>query len=315
MSSIVFPASSENVEVPDGSVIRAGGTDLQERLRSHNAAPDIVDLTRMTGFGRVEVADDGGVRIGAGTTIATVARNLAEQYPALALAAGGLATPQIRNIATIGGNLVQRTRCWYYRHPEIDCFKSGGASCPARTGRHLYGVVFDRSECVHPHPSSIAMALLTYDATVTLADGSVLSVADLLGDGVDPTRDHQLPHGAVIVAVNLPAPMMGERAAYFRSISRFEAEWPLVEAVVRARLDDSGVVNECAIGLGGVATVPLRMTSAEEQLVGRRLDADAIAAVADACTVGAEPLPETGYKIDLIRATVTEVLERLREND
>jgi len=223
--------------------------------------------------------------------------------------------PKIRNVGTIGGNLVQRTRCWYYRHPEIDCFKSGGDSCPARTGRHLYGVVFDRSECVHPHPSSIAMALLTYDATVSLSDGSELPVADLLGDGVDPTRDNQLPDGALVVAVNLPAPMSGEKAAYFRSISRFEAEWPLVEAVVRARRTLDGAVSDAALGLGGVATVPLRMAAAEQLLNGRPLDDDVIGEVAEVCTEGADPLPETGYKVDLIRATVTETLQRLRVTD
>lgn len=309
--SIAFPSSPDDIDVPDGSMIRAGGTDLQQRLRSHNAAPDLVDLTRMTGFAGIETAADGRLRIGAGTKIAAVAAELIDRYPALAATAGGLATPQIRNVATIGGNLLQRTRCWYYRHPEIGCFKSGGDSCPARTGRHLYGVVFDRSACVHPHPSSIAMALLTYDATVTLADESELTVAELLGDGVDPTRDNLLPDGAVVVAVNLPAPMEGERAAYFRTISRFEAEWPLVEAVARARLGADGIVSDCAVGLGGVATVPLRMTAAEQELSGRPLDDDRIRAAAEACTAGVKPLAETGYKVELIRVTVTEVLERL----
>ena len=311
MSSIVFPSSSDDLNVPNGSTIRAGGTDLQERLRSHNAEPDLVDLTRMSGFAGIETAADGGTRIGAGTTIATVARDLSDGYPALALTAGGLATPQIRNIATIGGNLLQRTRCWYYRHPEIGCFKSGGDSCPARSGRHLYGVAFDSSKCVHPHPSSMAMALMTYDATVTLADQSVMTVAELLGDGADPSRDNLLPDGAVVVAVNLPASMDGERAAYFRTISRFEAEWPLVEAVARVRFGTDETISDCAVGLGGVATVPLRMAAAEQVLSGKQLDRETIRATAEACTAGVNPLAETGYKVDLIRATVTEVLEQL----
>lgn len=311
MSTIHFPETTDGLAVPDGAVVRAGGTDLQERLRADNAHPDIVDLTRLSGFTRIETAGD-GTTIGAGAKIATIARELDDRYPALAITAGSLATPQIRAVGTIGGNLVQRTRCWYYRHPDIDCHKSGGDSCPARTGRHLYGVVFDRSECVHPHPSSIAMALLTYDATVRLSSGTELTVADLLGDGVDPTRDNRLPAGEVVTEIALPAPWTDERAAYFRSISRFEAEWPLVEVVVRARLADDGTVAECGLGLGGVATVPIRLPQSEALLVGRRVTDEVVAEVAAAAADGANPLPETGYKVELVQATVAEALERLR---
>ena len=307
---IEFPTTLDGLTITDGAVARAGGTDLQERLRHSIDPPPIVDLTSIDGFAGIDRSGD-TIRIGAGTRMAVVARELADTHPALAITTGGLATPQIRAHGTIGGNLTQRTRCWYYRHPQIDCLKSGGDSCPARTGRHLYGVVFDNSECVHPHPSSIAMALLTYDATVTLASGTTMTVAELLGDGVDPTRDNHLPDGDIIASIDLPPSWEGERGAYFRSISRFEAEWPLVEAVVRARIDND-VVTECALGVGGVATVPLRMREAETLLVNQALDDAAIDAVAQACTTGANPLPETGYKIDLIAATITETLGRLR---
>ena len=292
------------------AVVRAGGTDIQERLRSHNAAPTLVDLGGIGELREINRADDGW-KIGAGATIGTVARETASGYPALAVTAGGLATPQVRAHGTIGGNLTQHTRCWYYRHPQISCFKSGGDACPARDGRHLYGVVFDRSDCVHPHPSSIAMALLTYDATITLANGTTMTIDDLLGDGSDPTRDHQLPDGAVITSINLPAPSPDERAAYFRSISRFEAEWPLVESVVRARFDGERIV-QCGLGLGGVAAVPLRMRAAESILTGASLSDEVIDRVATVCTDGASPLPETGYKVDLVKASVQETLGRLR---
>jgi xanthine dehydrogenase iron-sulfur cluster and FAD-binding subunit A len=152
------------------------------------------------------------------------------------------------------------------------------------------------------------------DASVSLASGVTMSVADLIGDGVDPTRDHQLPDGDVIAAIELPPAWDDERAVYFRSIGRFEAEWSLVEAVVRARFDGDRIA-ECRIGLGGVATVPLRMSGPEALLTGAVLDDDTIAAVSSACTEGASPLPETGYKVDLIVATVTETLERLRRTD
>lgn len=308
--SITFLADFDDLPSPLDGVYRAGGTDLQERLRTKSESPHIYDLTWIEGFAGIRVSEQGTV-IGAGTTMATVARQLSDSYPALAMTSASLATPQIRAVGTIGGNLLQRTRCWYYRHPHIDCLKSGGGSCPARTGRHLYGVVFDNSDCVHPHPSSMAMALLTYDARVSLAGGDEMTLAELLGDGVDPTRDNQLPEGEIVTSIMLPPPLTDETAAYFRSISRFAAEWPLVESVCRARIAPKGRIASCRIGLGGVATVPMRMTAAEKILEGSRFDEDTISAAATVCAKGAKPLAETGYKIPLIEATVREVLERI----
>ncbi|MEM9041522.1 MAG: FAD binding domain-containing protein [Actinomycetota bacterium] len=307
---IDFPETYAAVAVPAGAVVRSGGTDLQERLRSHNARTHIVDLTGIAGFAGI-TRSGGRVRIGGGTTMAVVARELAESHPALAISTGSLATPQVRATGTFAGNLTQHTRCWYYRHPEIDCSATGGDSCPARTGRHLYGIVFERSECVHPHPSTIAMALLCHDVTVEMADGSTRTFAEVLGDGSDPTRTHQLADGEVIAAIDLADGWTEERGAYFRSISRFEAEWPLVEAVVRGRFDGDRL-DQCALAIGGVATVPLRMSAAEEILTGATLDDATIRAAAEVCIEGASPLPETGYKVDLVVATVIETLERLR---
>lgn len=307
---IHFPDSYDAIEIPAGAIIRSGGTDLQERLRSHNVAPTIVDLTGIAEFAGIDATAD-RVRIGGGTRMANVARQLLESHPALGIATGSLATPQVRATGTIAGNLTQHTRCWYYRHPETDCFKSGGDSCPARTGRHLYGVVFDRSDCVHPHPSTIAMALCCYETAIVLADGSTRTLAEVLGDGTDATRDHQLADDEVIAAIEVEPGWADERGAYFRSISRFEAEWPLVEAVVRARFDGEKIA-ECALAIGGVATVPLRMETAEAILTGASLDDATIARAAEACAEGANPLPETGYKVDLVIGTVIETLERLR---
>ena len=218
----------------------------------------------------------------------------------------------MRATGTIAGNLTQHTRCWYYRHPETDLLQVGRRQrVPARTGRHLYGVVFDRSECVHPHPSTIAMALRCYETSIEMADGSRRTLDEVLGDGTDTTRDHQLADGEVIAGVHVDAGWADERGAYFRSISRFEAEWPLVEAVARARFDGE-TVAECALAIGGVATIPLRMAAAEPILVGSVLDDATIRSAAEACAEGANPLPETGYKVDLVVATVIETLERLR---
>jgi xanthine dehydrogenase YagS FAD-binding subunit len=311
MSITILTAYDERPEGAGDLVYRAGGTDLQERLRTTGATPHVLDLTGVPGFTALE-RTDAGTTLGAGVTVATVARDLAADYPALALTAAGLATPQVRAAATIGGNLLQRTRCWYFRHPHTSCFKSGGDDCPARDGRHLYGVAFDTAPCAHPHPSSLAMALLTYAATVDTTHREGLGVGDVLGDGSDPSRDHLLADDEVLTRVALPPPAAGERAAYFRSISRFEAEWPLVEAVVRVVRDDAGMVTSCGLAIGGVAPVPLRLGLVEELLTGSTLDDGTIGTAAQKATRGARPLPETGYKVQLVEATVLEVLERVR---
>jgi xanthine dehydrogenase YagS FAD-binding subunit len=299
--------SVDDAVAADG-VYRAGGTDLQERVRHLRHAPAIVDLTGLAELTGID-GDDDGVTIGALVTVADLAAHLADSHPAVARTAACLATPQIRTVATLGGNLTQRTRCWYYRHPDLECFKSGGTSCPARDGDHVLGVVFDRGPCVHPHPSSLGMALLASDADVTVAGRGRLPVAALFGDGADPRRDHLLDDDELLTHVHLPPSLAGERAAYHRVISRFEAEWPLVEAVARIVVEDDAVIH-AAVAVGGVATVPLRLPAVEEALVGRAPIAGALEAASRAATVGATPLPMTRYKVDLLAATVLEVLEQ-----
>jgi xanthine dehydrogenase YagS FAD-binding subunit len=156
------------------------------------------------------------------------------------------------------------------------------------------------------------MALMTYAATIDTTQRDGLGVGDVLGDGSDPSRDHLLADDEVLTRVTLPPPAAGERAAYFRSISRFEAEWPLVEAVVRVVRDDAGTVTSCGVAIGGVAPVPLRLGAVEELLTGTSLDDETVSAAAVEATRGARPLPETGYKVQLVEATVREVLERVR---
>src|SRR5438270_12757679 len=142
---------------------RAGGTDVGERRRSGVARGAILDLVAPIG---IAAEPDGAFRLGALTTIAALAADPAIRagYPGLAAAAGGLATPQIRRVATLGGNIAQRNRCWYFRNPDIDCLKKGGDGCPARAGNALYAVAFDSAPCVAPHPSTLAAALLAYGA-------------------------------------------------------------------------------------------------------------------------------------------------------
>jgi xanthine dehydrogenase YagS FAD-binding subunit len=153
------------------------------------------------------------------------------------------------------------------------------------------------------------MALLASDAQISVTGRGRMAIADLWGDGSDPRHDHQLTGGELLTHVHLPPAWPGERAAYFRAIGRFDAEWPLVEAVARVVLDDD-VISHAAVAVGGVAAIPLRLPLVEAALVGGAATVETLAAAAAAATDGTTPLPRTGYKVDLLAATVLEVLER-----
>ncbi len=289
---------------------RAGGTDLQARRRLGLSRAEIIDLRHVPGLDRITWSDD-GTEIGAMVRIATVAtdRPLADAYPGLSATAGALATPQIRAVATVGGNLLQRTRCPYYRHPGFECLKSGGGSCPAREGQHGHGVIFDESPCVAPHPSSLAMALIAYEGRVTVAGGPDRSVVELLGDGSDGSRDNQLDQGEVLATVRV-GPPVAERAAYGRVAGRVLAEWPTVEAICRLGVDE-GAITWAVVVAGAVAPVPRRLTAVEQALVGREVeDPELLRRATAAAAEGASPLPMTAHKPLLLSGLVADVVER-----
>lgn len=308
--------------VEGGARPRAGGTDIATCVEAEVIAPGpLVDLLDVPELRGIRWADDGSARIGAMTTVAELGADplLAGAFPGLAATARALATPQIRGTATVGGNLLQRNRCTYLRNPAFDCFQTGGDSCPARSGDHLRGVVVDQGPCAAPHPSSLAVALLAYDASVAVLEresGAEVErgLAELY-DGADPTRDHVLAPGDLLVAVALPRPVPGERAAHLRVAGRSRAEWPLVEVVARLECAEEGrgPVTRASVAVGGVARTPLRLPGPERALVGavpgRALDQGverALEEVADLCS----PLPATGYKVHLLQASVQSAIEQ-----
>ena len=306
MQSLSMNASTASAE------FRAAGTDLSERRRSGVSRGPLIDISAVPETIGTEWDADGALRIGAFTTIAAIAADarIAQAYPGLAEAALGLATPQIRHLATLGGNLAQRSRCWYYRNPDIACLRKGGADCPARSGNHLYSVAFDLGPCVAPHPSTMAAALLAYEATIITDRRGGLTIGDLLGDGSNGAADHALASGEMIKAVQLPPPLPGEHALYKRAISRSHAEWPLVEVCARAVVS-AGSFQFIRITAGGIAPIPLRLSASEAALQGKPANPGTIANAARQAIAGARPLPMTGYKLDLLSGLVQDLLERL----
>jgi xanthine dehydrogenase YagS FAD-binding subunit len=311
MTSTSMPSSSVTAAATSAE-FRAAGTDLSERRRSGVSRGPLIDIKTSPETVGMDWGADGALRIGAAATIAAIAADprIVAAYPGLAAAALGLATPQIRHLATLGGNLAQRSRCWYFRNPDIACLKKGGADCPARSGNHLYSVAFDLGPCVAPHPSTMAAALLAYDAKVTTDQRSGLTIGEVFGDGSNGAADNRLASGEIIRAVQLPAPLQGERAFYKRAISRSHTEWPLVEVCARAVVS-AGAFQFIRIAAGGIAPIPLRLSAAEAALQGKPANPATIASAAKQATAGAKPLPMTAYKLDLLSGVVHDLLERL----
>ncbi|WP_083917904.1 FAD binding domain-containing protein [Nocardiopsis xinjiangensis] len=296
----------------EGARARAGNTGAASALA---AGADVVDLTGVAGLRGVRPGPEGSVQVGAATTVAELAQapGLARSHPALVRTAAALATPEVRESATVGGNLLQRNRCAYLRDPAFSCLQDGGRGCPARSGDHPRGVVVDSGGCVEPHPSSLAVALLAQEATVEVASpGGRRSVdaGELYASG-EGAGDHVLGPDEVVVSVHLPGPAAGERVGHLRAAARSRAEWPLVEAVVRLGVS-GGVVGHARVAVGAVARVPLRLPQVEQALVGARpgqaLDERAERAL-EGVRSWCAPLPQTGYKVALLGATVRGALE------
>lgn len=287
---------------------RAGGTDYMDRRRHGLVSGDIVDVAELEGLDQIQTDDDGRTLIGAMATIFSVTStpHIQEKYAGLAVAAGGLATPQIRLVGTIGGNMTQRTRCQYFRHHHLKCTKKGDPTCGGRKGYHPNGIIFDNGGCAHPHPSTLGMALMAYEAEIEVNGRDSRPIFDLYGDGSDIGKDHLLADGELITRIILPVPKE-EKATYFRATERERAEWATVECVVRLMMDGD-VIGKAYVAVGAVGPVPMRLPQVEAALVGKEATEENFMAAAALSAEGATPLRDTGYKVTLMVNTIVETL-------
>jgi len=298
-----------------GSVFKAGGIDLVDHLKEHLVEPPrVVDIKRIPGLDGIE-KDGDTLRIGTLATLAKVAahRDVVKGWPALAQACGEAASPQVRNVATIGGNVLQRPRCWYYRLESYKCIKKGGDTCFAIAGENRYHVIFGGGPAFPPHPSNAAVPLVAYGASFVIegAQGTRTVAADdffVLPDQ-DPTRENVLAPGEILREIRVPS-AKGRRSAYAEVRERAAFDWPLV-AVAAVVEPGGGGVKSARIVLGAVAPIPWRSKKAEEALVGKPLGAASAEAAAAAAIEGAEPMTDNGYKVDLVKTLVTRVVTSL----
>jgi xanthine dehydrogenase YagS FAD-binding subunit len=296
----------------------AGGTDLMGCLRDGILRADSVvslsGLDKAGGLRGVREAEGGGAAIGAMTTITEVAESplIGRLYPGLAQAAFSVASPQLRNQGTIGGNLCQKPRCWYYRG-EFHCLRKGGDTCFAAAGQNQFHAVFGSDGlCYYVHPSDTAPALVSLEARVRTSGAGgerTIPVAELHARPKKSLlQETVLKPGEIITRVELPPPPEGQISRYRKVRTRRSWDFALAGLALALVLRE-GKVSRARLVLSGVAPVPWRSRAAEEAISGKELTAETIAAAAEAAAAGARPLEHNAYKVELIKGIVAEELE------
>jgi len=292
----------------------AGGTDLLGELKARLRSPKrLVNIKTLSELHEISYSPQTGLRIGALVTLAQI-----EQYPAirerfslLAQAASSAATPQLRNMGTVGGNLCQKPRCWYYRNKLFHCWLKGGEKCFAEDGENKYHAILGADRCHAVHPSDLAPALMALDATIRVVgpdlDGEI-SLAELY---TKPTENHRqmtiLGPGELIVEIRVPTPQQNSRGIYLKAMER--QSWSFALVSVAAQLNFEGErIAEARLVLGGVAAIPWRAKDAENILRGQKFSEDLAERAAEAAVAGAQPLRYNAYKVKLAQALVKRAL-------
>jgi xanthine dehydrogenase YagS FAD-binding subunit len=301
-----------------GATYLAAGTNLLDLMKGGVTKPDrLVDITHLSGLDRIENLSDGSVRIGALVRNADLAhdRNFARRFPAVAEALLSGASAQLRNAATVGGNLMQRTRCAYFYDPASTCNKRDpGSGCGASGGDNRLHAILGWSEsCIATHPSDFCVALAALDAIVEIeskSDRREIPLETLHRLPADtPDRETVLEPGEMIVAVRLPAEAVrfAAHARYLKLRDRTSYAFAIVSAAAALRID-AGVIVDARLALGGVAMKPWRAREAEQILIGARADASVFRRAAEAALADARPSGDNAYKIELARRVVARAL-------
>jgi xanthine dehydrogenase YagS FAD-binding subunit len=295
-----------------------GGTDLLGLMREELAAPErLVSLKTIEGLDRIE-AQDSGWDVGATVRLSDLAAFPAvserEDLACLREAVWQTASPQLRHMATIGGNLLQRPRCWYFRNKLTHCWLKGGPRCFAVRGENKYHAILGRGGCQAVHPSDPAVALVALDGTLTVVGPDATRMLGLSELFQQPQRDARsqttLRPFELITHILIPRPEPGTRSTYVKIAERTTWDFALVAAAVKLAMAN-GVVRSARVVLGGVGPMPWRAPDAEQVLVGDRLDPDVIDQAAQAATAGARPLAQNEYKLALAQGAVRQALRNL----
>ena len=299
------------------AAVIAGSTDLLALLKDRVQGPELkipqvlINIKPIPECNRIGEYE-GGLRIGACATLARLTNSdlVRERVPALCQAAAQVGTTQLRNMGTLGGNLCQRPRCMYFRHPDFLCFKKGGTKCFAVAGEHRdYHAVLQAGKCVMAHPSDTAPALIALNAEAVIADAEGERTVPLRAffAGPDSRRETLLRPDQFLKEIRVPSPGPASRQVFLKHRVRHAADFALA-SVAAVAVVAGGICREITLVLGGVAPLPVVARGAAELLKGRRLEESLIAQAAEAALAGARPLHGNRYKIELAKNLVRRAL-------
>jgi xanthine dehydrogenase YagS FAD-binding subunit len=293
--------------------LMAGGTDLLDEIKNEVISPDlVVDLRTIPDLAYIKNSSD-GVRIGAMTRICELAEDsvIQSQYPGLHEAALSLATPQIRNVGTVGGNLCQRPRCWYYRDPQVKCRKKGGSRCYAVRGRNRYHAILGGGTCYIVFPSDLAPALISLSAEAVMTTDRGDKTAALEKFYILPRenirRENILKPHEILKEIKIPPVKEGAKSTYLKLKERGTWDFAVVSAAVSGVITGN-TIKDISIVLGGVAPVPWRLEKAEKVLTGKAGTEEIVKKAVETALEDARPLKENAYKKDLAVTVVTRAI-------
>jgi xanthine dehydrogenase YagS FAD-binding subunit len=296
----------------DAVIFKAGGIDILDLMKEGLLTPRrVVNVRTIPGLDRIDEQDGGALRVGAHVTLAQLAVDprVRQHYRALADAVAQSASPQIRQVATIGGNLLQRPRCWYFRSRHHHCVRKGGDSCFAFAGENQHHAIFDHNGCAIVHPSTAATVLMALGASVALTDAKATPRIVRLDDFLvlpetDIQRENDLRPGELLTAILLPRPAPGVQSVHLRQGEKDSFDWPLADVAVALDIGPDRICRGATIVLGAAAPVPHRAKAAEAAVIGKFIDEDVARAAGSAALAGAAPLTRNAYKLPIFETLV-----------
>lgn len=312
------PGDDPSVDVDLHPRPLAGGQDLITTMNEYVTLPSrVVNLKRIPNLDKIESDGKGGLKIGALVTLADIEDHpeIIKNFPGLAEAAHAVASPQIRNLATIGGNLCQRPRCWYYRLEHIVCIKKGGSECYAKSGENKYNAILGGGPSYIVHPSDVAPMLVALDGSVTVVGPGGASREIPLGKfftlpSQNIRRENVLTNDEIITHVTVPGSPFGAKSTYLKFKERDSLDFAMSAVAAAVELDGKNV-KQVRLVLGGVAPIPWRVSKAEALMVGKPFTPELAAEVATLALAGAKPLEKNAYKIPLTQTLVRRALAKV----
>lgn len=311
-------SSSIGKDIDEAPRPLAGGQDLITTMKDYTTRPvRVVNLKSIRGMDRITIDGKGNLNIGALVTLNQIEEHqgIIKNFPGLAEAAHSVATPQIRNLGTIGGNLCQRPRCWYFRLEEVVCLKKGGSQCYAASGENKYHAIFGGGPSFIVHPSDLAPMLVALGARVAVTGSSGKQVIALdkfftLPAEGDVRRENVLKNDDIITEIQVPASAFAARSTYLKFKERESLDFAIASVAAAVQLQANKTVKDARIVLGGVAPKPWRVPEAEKFLIGKALTREVLAQAAKVALRDAQPLEKNAYKVPLTETLVRRALAK-----